>query len=134
MPSRADALLPPAPTAQVVLFSSVASLLGAAGQANYVAANAALDSWAAAATSAGQACTSIQWGAWAQAGMASQAVKARWAAVQALAGDGLAVLPHPPRAAACCPRPALKDRHPRLLQAGAHRPGRAGAAGGPGAA
>jgi hypothetical protein len=56
------------PLRQLVLFSSVASLVGAAGQGNYVAANAVLDAWAAQAAAQGVAASSIQWGAWASAG------------------------------------------------------------------
>jgi acyl carrier protein/NAD(P)-dependent dehydrogenase (short-subunit alcohol dehydrogenase family) len=54
-----------------VLFSSVASLLGSPGQANYSASNAVLDSAAQCASMCGQPVTSIQWGAWAGVGMAS---------------------------------------------------------------
>lgn len=55
-----------------MVFSSVAALLGAPGQANYAAANAAVDRLAAAARSTGIAGFSIQWGAWAGGGMAVQ--------------------------------------------------------------
>ena len=55
-----------------VLFSSVTALLGGMGQANYAAANAALDSLAAAWQWQGQAgVSSVQWGGWAGGGMAS---------------------------------------------------------------
>jgi NAD(P)-dependent dehydrogenase (short-subunit alcohol dehydrogenase family) len=53
-----------------VLFSSIAALLGAPGQANYCAANVALDAMAVSAQAAGAAVVSVQWGAWAVAGMA----------------------------------------------------------------
>ena len=56
----------------VALFSSVSSLLGGGGQANYVAANAAMDAWAAGAQATGWAAQSVQWGAWAGGGMAAQ--------------------------------------------------------------
>lgn len=62
------AAMPHLPLQQLLLFSSVASLVGAAGQANYVSANATLDCWAAAARCCGCAASSIQWGAWASAG------------------------------------------------------------------
>jgi hypothetical protein len=60
------------------LFSSIASLLGSGGQANYVAANASLDAWARASSAAGAPCTSMQWGAWGGGGMAeASGVEAR---------------------------------------------------------
>ena len=55
-----------------VMFSSVASLLGSAGQFNYSGANAWLDACAALEAAKGLGCQSVQWGPWAGAGMASQ--------------------------------------------------------------
>ncbi|GLI63380.1 hypothetical protein VaNZ11_006292, partial [Volvox africanus] len=60
------------PAAGQVLFSSIASLLGAPGQANYSAANAGLDGYAAECAARGLAAVSVQWGAWAGGGMAAQ--------------------------------------------------------------
>ena len=54
-----------------VLFSSVAALLGGAGQANYSAANAHLDTLAVARRKHGIVGTSMQWGAWAEVGMST---------------------------------------------------------------
>lgn len=65
------------PIRHLILFSSVAALIGAAGQGNYCAANAALDAWAVAARAGGVTATSFQWGAWAAAGMASKVVEER---------------------------------------------------------
>ena len=53
------------PVASTVLFSSAASLFGAPGQANYSAANAALEAWSWAAAVKGNPSTAVQWGAWA---------------------------------------------------------------------
>lgn len=53
------------PVSQLLLFSSIASLLGSLGQANYAAANAALEGWVVAAGSQGLNGVAIQWGAWA---------------------------------------------------------------------
>ncbi|KAK9815806.1 hypothetical protein WJX72_009873 [[Myrmecia] bisecta] len=72
-----QAAAPYLPLRQVILFSSVASLLGTPGQANYAAANAAMDGWATQQQTAGTAVVSIQWGAWVSSGMASGAVLAR---------------------------------------------------------
>ena len=54
-----------------LLFSSIAALVGSPGQANYSAANAILDSMAEHMQYQGIVSTSIQFGAWAGAGMAS---------------------------------------------------------------
>ena len=71
----------------VALFSSVASLFGGAGQVNYAAANACLDALAAFRRVAGVASTSVQWGAWAEVGMASHgAAGERMAAFEAATG------------------------------------------------
>ncbi|MDC0525426.1 KR domain-containing protein [bacterium] len=54
------------------LFSSVFALLGGAGQANFSAANVCLDALGSTCRLYGVAAASVQWGAWAEVGMAAR--------------------------------------------------------------
>ena len=78
-----------------VMFSSMAALLGERGQGTYAAANASLDAWTLARRNDGVPVSVINWGAWADTGLAATRGGE-------LVNDGLrlrGVFPVPPHAA-----------------------------------
>ena len=77
-----------APLDWFAMFSSVASVLGSPGQANYAAGNAALDALAAYRRARGLPATTINWGPWSGAGMAVEAGRG-----EAVQSRGMGLLP-----------------------------------------
>lgn len=72
----------------MVLYSSIASLLGSPGQSNYSASNGGLDGMSQDLNVQGCPCISIQWGAWMGEGMAGQDAKT----MQSVENSGMGML------------------------------------------
>lgn len=70
--------VPANPTDMSVLFSSISSVVGNTGHANYAAANSALDAFAATQSTAGIHMVSVQWGAWLSVGRTHFQVVVNW--------------------------------------------------------
>ena len=71
-----DALLPDGAVDRIVAFSSTSTLTAPAGQVDYVAANEYLNAWARARTGKTRV-LSLNWGIWAEVGMAAEAMAQR---------------------------------------------------------
>lgn len=74
-----------------VMFSSMASFLPSPGQASYAAANAFLDAQAASCQAAGRRVVSLNWGPWADVGMAADLGKRGALGVSARGFQSLAI-------------------------------------------
>ena len=71
------------------MFSSVAAMIGSAGQGNYCAANAFMDAYATHRRANGLPAVSLQWGPWADVGMAARAGTSEGSIARIQVGRGL---------------------------------------------
>ncbi len=72
-----DQLFPDGALDTMVLFSSSSTVTRPAGQVDYIAANAFLDAWAQARRGGRTRVVTVNWGVWAETGMAAEAMAGR---------------------------------------------------------